>query len=105
MIKFTEITKKDVEYIAELARLGLTEEEENLYAGQLKKILFWMEELNSADTSGIEPTAHILGLENVLREDKPELFPDREAILKNAPQRENDLMKACYLKLYGLVTK
>ena len=88
-----EITQKDVEYIAELARLELTGQEKSLYAGQLKNILSWMEELNSADTSGIEPTAHILGLENVLREDKPEPFPDREAILKNAPQREGDYVK------------
>ena len=88
-----EITTKDMGHIAELARLELTKEEENLYAGQLKNIFSWMEELNSADTSGIEPTAHILGLENVLREDIPAPFADREAILKNAPQREHDYIK------------
>lgn len=87
------IIKKDVEYIAELSRLELTEAEKELYSGQLGSILGWMEELNKADTSGVEPTAHILGLENVLREDKTEPFADMEAVLQNAPQREADFIK------------
>jgi len=88
-----DITRKDVEYIAELAKLELTEQEKGLYGGQLKNIFSWMEELNKADTSGVQPTSHILGLENVLRSDKPEPFADREAILKLAPQREFDFVK------------
>ena len=89
-----EITKKDVEYIAELARLELTEQEKDLNAGQLKDILSWMEDLNKAGADGVAPTAHILGLENVLRDDKPEPFADREAMLKLAPRREFDFIKA-----------
>jgi aspartyl-tRNA(Asn)/glutamyl-tRNA(Gln) amidotransferase subunit C len=88
-----EITKKDVEYIAELAKLELTEEEKNLYGGQLKNIFAWIEELNKAGTSGVQPTAHILGLESVLREDLPEPFANMESILKLAPQREFDFVK------------
>lgn len=88
-----EITEKDVEYIAELARLELRQEEKKLYAGQLKNILGWVEELNKAKTGEVPPTAHILGLENVLRDDNPETFTDRQAILKNAPEREFDFVK------------
>ncbi|HAH32867.1 MAG TPA: Asp-tRNA(Asn)/Glu-tRNA(Gln) amidotransferase subunit GatB [Elusimicrobia bacterium] len=88
-----KIEKQDVEYIAELSRLELTGDEKELYSLQLDNILSWMEELNKTDTSKVEPTAHILGLENVLRPDISELFQDREAILKNAPQRESDFIK------------
>jgi len=88
-----DINIKDVENIAELARLELSPEEKQLYSGQLKNILGWIEELNKADTAGTAPTAHILGLENVLREDTPAPFADRQAILNNAPEREFDFVK------------
>ncbi|MEW6041736.1 MAG: Asp-tRNA(Asn)/Glu-tRNA(Gln) amidotransferase subunit GatC [Elusimicrobiota bacterium] len=88
-----EITKKDVEYISELARLKLTEEEKDIYQGQLKNILDWMEELNNADTSKVLPTAHVLGIKNVFRPDEPEKFKNRDAILDNAPERELDFFK------------
>jgi len=88
-----EITEKDVEYIAELARLELNAEEKKLYAGQLKSIFGWMEELNKADTASVPPTSNILGAENRLREDKPVYFEDREAILRNAPEREYDFIR------------
>lgn len=106
-----EITKKDVEYIAELARLDLNEEEKELYKTQLKNILDWMEELNSVDTLNVEPTAHVLGRTNIFspatttshsaarqaflagREDEPEKFKNREIILNNAPERELDFFK------------
>lgn len=87
------ITEKDVDYLAELARLELTPEEKTLYAGQLAGIFGWMEELNKADTTSVPPAANVLGLENVLREDEPVPFEDREAILKNAPDREHDFIK------------
>ena len=88
-----EITAKDVEYIAELAKLELRPEEKELYAGQLGSILGWMEELNKADTASVPPTSNILGAANPLREDKPADFGDREALLSNAPAREYDFIK------------
>ena len=87
------ITEQEVDYIAELARLELTPEEKTLYAGQLADIFGWMSELNKADTASLTPTANILDPENILREDKPVPFEDREAILKNAPDREHDFIK------------
>jgi len=87
------ITEKDVDYIAELARLELTPAEKKLYAGQLAGIFGWMEELNKADTSSVAPTTNVLGLENIMRADTPVTFENREAILKNAPDREYDFIK------------
>lgn len=88
-----EITKEDVQYIAELARLQLSEEETELYRTQLKTILDWMEKLNSVDTLNVEPTLHVLGIKNVFRLDIPEKFKDRDIILNNAPERELDFFK------------
>lgn len=87
------ITLKDVEHIAALARLELSQEEKELYRGQLWKIFHWMEKLDELDTSGVEPTAHVLGMENVTREDVPASFENREALLSLAPEREYDLVK------------
>lgn len=88
-----EITEKTVEQIADLARLELSTDEKKLYAAQLKNILGWVEELNKADTSSVEPTTNILGLENITRTDTPVSFENREAILKLAPEREFDFIK------------
>ena len=87
------ITEKDVNDIAELARLELLPEEKKLYTGQLKNIFVWMDELNKADTASVLPTANVPGPENNLREDKPIVFKDRDAILNNAPDREYDFIK------------
>lgn len=86
-----EITELDVDHMAELARIELTPEEKTLYAGQLTDIFGWMNELNKADTSSA--SADIPGHESILREDKPVPFEDREAMLKNAPDREGDFIK------------
>ncbi|MBU2573510.1 MAG: Asp-tRNA(Asn)/Glu-tRNA(Gln) amidotransferase subunit GatC [Elusimicrobia bacterium] len=87
------ITIKDVEHIAELARLELTEDEKKLYAGQLADILGWMEELGKADTSSAAPAPHMPGTGTALREDSARPFEDTAALLKNAPEREKDFFK------------
>lgn len=87
------ITKKDVEYVARLARLELTIEEKELFTEQLGKILGYVERLKEVDTSKVEPMAHVLGLKNVWREDKALKFEAKEDILKNAPEREDDFFK------------
>ncbi|MBI4055917.1 MAG: Asp-tRNA(Asn)/Glu-tRNA(Gln) amidotransferase subunit GatC [Elusimicrobia bacterium] len=88
-----EITTKEVEHVAKLARLTLGEEEKNRLVAQLRVILTSMEELKKLDTSKVPPTSQVLGLKSVMREDKVVPFEDREAILKNAPVREFDLFK------------
>ena len=88
-----EITRKDIEHIAELAKLELTEKEKETYGAQLKDIFVWMEELNKADISNAEAASYTLSGENVLREDEVEKFQDTSALLNNVPEREGDFIK------------
>ncbi|MBI5669617.1 MAG: Asp-tRNA(Asn)/Glu-tRNA(Gln) amidotransferase subunit GatC [Chloroflexi bacterium] len=80
-----ELSHDAVRWIADLARLELTDEEISLYAGQLSHILQHFERLQELDTSHIEPTASVLPLKNVMRPDvaQPPLPP--EAVIANAP--------------------
>jgi len=80
-----KISKEEIEHIAVLARLSLSEEEKGLFGPQLSSILDYMEKLNELDTKGIEPTSHVLALSNVMRDDSPRDSLPREAALMNAP--------------------
>ncbi len=77
----------EVEHIARLARLGLTPEDREKFAGQLNEILVYMEKLEELDVEGVEPMAHVLDLKNVLRDDCPRPGIDRGEILDNAPEQ------------------
>ncbi len=84
------LTREEVEHVAMLARLKLTEEEKGRFSQQLTAILEYMSRLNDLDTRGIEPLAHVLPVSNVFRDD--EVRPagvSREDILSGAPLREN----------------
>jgi aspartyl-tRNA(Asn)/glutamyl-tRNA(Gln) amidotransferase subunit C len=76
-----------IDHLASLARLALTEEEKSLYGSQLEHILQYMETLNRLETSGIDPTSHVISISNVMREDAAKPSLDREDALKNAPDR------------------
>ncbi len=80
------LTLADVEHIAELARLGLSEAEVERYQEQLSDILSYADRLQQVDLSAISPSARVQSLQNVLRDD--EVIPSfpRDAILANAPQ-------------------
>ena len=82
------ISRTDVEHVASLARLGLTDDEIDLMQVQLNRILEAIGQLASVDTSAVGPTAQVIELENVMREDVPRSSMDREAALANAPLRE-----------------
>jgi len=84
------LSRADVEHVAHLARLGLTEEELARLPGQLNHILDQYQKLAELDTDAIPPTAQVIELENILREDvaMPSLGVD--AVLANAPQRDGD---------------
>ena len=84
------LTRADVEHVAYLARLGLTEEELARLEGQLNHILEQYAKLAELDTEAIPPTAQTIELENILREDvaRPSMPP--EDVLANAPQRDGD---------------
>jgi len=79
------ISKEEIEHIASLARLSLTEKEKELFGSQLSSILDYMEKLNELDTRNVEPTSHVLPLSNVMRDDVPGPSIAREDALMNAP--------------------
>ncbi len=80
----------DVRYLANLARLELTEEEASTFQTQLASILEHMKRLESIDVDGIEPTAHANPVYDVMREDDPEMCLPREIALSNAPRKRLD---------------
>jgi aspartyl-tRNA(Asn)/glutamyl-tRNA(Gln) amidotransferase subunit C len=83
--------KIDVGYVAELARLELTDEEKSVFQGQLEDIVKYVEKISSVDVEGIEPTMHGRAIVNAFREDTVRSSLDREAALANAPRRtENE---------------
>lgn len=87
------LTKEQVEHVALLSRLELSEEEKEKYARQLNDILGYIEMLNRLDTENVPPTAHVLPLKNVFREDQVcGHMPNQEA-LANAPAREDGSFK------------
>lgn len=83
------IDREQVEHVARLARLELGEDEVGALAGELSSILDHVDRLSAADVSDVEPTTHVVPLENVLREDVPagELSP--EEALAPAPSTED----------------
>ena len=87
------ISRTDVEHVARLARLGLTDDEIDLMQGQLNRILEAIGQLASVDTSAVGPTAQVIALENVMRDDEPRPPMDREAALANAPLREGSHLR------------
>jgi aspartyl-tRNA(Asn)/glutamyl-tRNA(Gln) amidotransferase subunit C len=87
------ISREDVEHVAALARLGLTDEEIDLMQGQLNRILEAVGQLQSVDTSSVGPTAQVIALENVMRDDVARPSIDREAALANAPLREGPMLR------------
>jgi aspartyl-tRNA(Asn)/glutamyl-tRNA(Gln) amidotransferase subunit C len=79
------IDRDQVLHVARLARLELTEAELDKMAGELSGILDHVERMNELDLDGVEPTTHVVELENVLRPDKPRPSWPREKILEPAP--------------------
>src|SRR4051794_37273045 len=84
------LSRADVEHVAFLARLGLTDEELGRLEGQLNHILDQYAKLAELDTSSIPPTAQTIELENILREDVARPSMPAEDVLANAPQRDGD---------------
>ncbi len=87
------VTVRDVEYVARLAMLSFSGEEKEKLARQLNKILQYMEQLNALDTSSVEPLAHVVDLDPVLRDDAHRPGLTHEEALKNAPSRTDDFFK------------
>jgi aspartyl-tRNA(Asn)/glutamyl-tRNA(Gln) amidotransferase subunit C len=82
------ISPEEVQHIAKLARVGLSEEDIARFQEQLSSILDYFEALRQVDTEGVPPTSHSLPLQNVFREDDPKASYPKEEVLANAPQEE-----------------
>jgi len=84
-------TEKDVDYISKLARIYLSDEEKRNFTTQLDSILEYVDKLNELDTSDIEPTAHILPLNNVMRDDTVKKIWDTELAIRQSPLMKDRL--------------
>ena len=87
------ITRDEVVHVAKLARLELTEDELERFAGQLNAILEAVGKVSELDLSDVEPTLHPLELSNIWAEDEPRPSLSVEEALANAPDRENDAFR------------
>ena len=87
------ISKQDVEKVAKLARLQLSEAELERFTGQLGAILEYVEKMNKLNTDNIEPLAHCLPVSNVFRTDEVKESLGTEKTLANAPQRDGEFFK------------
>jgi aspartyl-tRNA(Asn)/glutamyl-tRNA(Gln) amidotransferase subunit C len=89
-----DLTRDDILKLAKLARLDLTDEEVDEYAGELTEILHYVEQLQSVDVAGLEPTSQVTGLVNVMRKDEIRDYGyEPKELLKNVPSVEDDLIK------------
>jgi aspartyl-tRNA(Asn)/glutamyl-tRNA(Gln) amidotransferase subunit C len=82
-----KITKQEVEHVARLARLELSEQDKEKLTDQLSNILTYVEQLNGLDTAGVAPTSHVLDINNVMRDDAPMESLPQERALANAPEK------------------
>ncbi|MEE9568605.1 MAG: Asp-tRNA(Asn)/Glu-tRNA(Gln) amidotransferase subunit GatC [Candidatus Binatia bacterium] len=88
-----KITKEEVKRVATLARLELSPEEEDLLTHQLDKIFQYMEKLDQLDTTTVEPLTQVGEITNAFREDRVVNRPATDALLSNAPAREQNFIK------------
>ncbi len=87
------ITIKDVEHVAKLARLELTEAEKEMFTHQLSDVLEHVEKMNEVDTTNVEPMNHPMDFTNVMREDVKIYENTREELMQNAPDIEGEFFK------------
>ena len=87
------VSLKDVDHIALLARLGLTDDERVSLRDDLEAILGYIGKLQTLDTTGIEATAHVIDLETPLRDDVVRNPEDADAMVRNAPDRDRTYLR------------
>lgn len=87
------VTRKEVEYIAQLARLKFKDEELENFTSQLNEILNYVDKLNELDTENVEPLSHPVEEFNKFRDDELKPSIEREEALKNAPDRTDEFFK------------
>ncbi|PIE72211.1 MAG: Asp-tRNA(Asn)/Glu-tRNA(Gln) amidotransferase GatCAB subunit C [Deltaproteobacteria bacterium] len=87
------ITKKEVEQVARLARLSLSDSQLDTMTGQLDTILAYVEKLNELDTTDVSPTTHVFSVSNAFREDLVQPSLPQETSLENAPEKKEALFQ------------
>lgn len=87
------IDREQVHKVANLARLEMTPEEEERMTAQLSSILEYFQQLSELDTTDVPPTTRAIDVSNVTRPDELQPFPNREALLKEAPDQDGDFFK------------
>ena len=93
-MKKQHLSQKEVEHVAWLAHIELSEQEKALFTEQFNEILDYFKMIDSVDTEGVEPTYHVLDIKNVSRKDQITPSLPTEEALKNAPKREKKFFKA-----------
>ena len=87
------VTVEDVRTVATLARLEFSAAEEERLTGELNRILEYMEKLSELDTEHVEPTSHVVPINNAFRDDAAIRFPFRDDLLASAPQQQDGYFK------------
>jgi aspartyl-tRNA(Asn)/glutamyl-tRNA(Gln) amidotransferase subunit C len=87
------LSQKEVEHIALLSRLKLTDEEREQMTTQLNDVMVFFEQLGELDTTDVPPTSHVIPMSSVLREDKVRPSLPVEDVLENAPERAGDTFR------------
>lgn len=87
-----KVTKETIEYVANLARLNISEAEKGKLTLDMENIISYVDKLNELDTANVKPMEHVIPMQNVLREDVVTDSFNREELLKSAPSHEN----GCY---------
>ena len=93
-MKRQHLSKKEVEHIAWLAHIELSDKEKILFTEQFNEILDYFKKIDEVDTEGVEPTYHVLDLKNVSRTDETTPSLPIEEALRNAPKKEKKFVKA-----------
>jgi aspartyl-tRNA(Asn)/glutamyl-tRNA(Gln) amidotransferase subunit C len=93
-MKAQHLSKKEVEHVAWLAHIELSDQEKALFTEQFNEILDYFKKIDIVDTEGVEPTYHVLDLKNVCRKDEPKTSLSTEEALKNAPRKKKKFLKA-----------
>jgi len=88
------ISREEVEHVAWLAHIELTEEEKAVFTDQFNRILEFFREIDEADTKDVSPTYHVLDLLNVHRKDSAKRSMPKKETLRNAPKKEDDFFKS-----------
>lgn len=93
-MKKQQLSKEEVEHVAWLAHIELSNKEKILFTEQFNEILEYFKKIDEVDTKGIEPTYHVLDLKNVFRKDKVTASLSTKDALNNAPKKEKKFFKA-----------